>query len=169
VQEIEFGETIGEVARRVGVDADDVQAVLAGGYFGGWLDGPKAWAQPLELERLRAAGSRLRLRRHFLPRSARLRRGGDGGGLVSGSSTGRKLHVDRIRCDEPGACARLLPKLIELDDWGYPILAAGRVPGARLFLARRAVEACPVPALRASAPGAHPAPPMVAWRSAGAA
>ena len=59
-----------------------------------------------------------------------------------------ELVVDRIRCDGFGMCAELLPELIELDDWGYPIVAAGAVPGPLLEHAKRAVAVCPVLALR---------------------
>ena len=44
-------------------------------------------------------------------------------------------------------CAELLPELIELDDWGYPIVRPGAVPGDLVALARRAVAVCPVLAL----------------------
>lgn len=57
------------------------------------------------------------------------------------------LDVDRIKCDGRGLCAELLPELIRLDDWGYPIVAPGRVPEHLLPLAERAVEECPVLAL----------------------
>ena len=57
------------------------------------------------------------------------------------------LTVDRIRCDGYGMCAELLPELIELDDWGYPIVRAGAVPPDLQGLARRAVDVCPVLAL----------------------
>ena len=60
---------------------------------------------------------------------------------------GYRLAVDRIRCDGRGLCAELLPELIRLDDWGYPIIAAGSVPDHLLPLAQRAVEDCPVLAL----------------------
>jgi ferredoxin len=59
-----------------------------------------------------------------------------------------ELIVDRIACDGFGMCAELLPELIELDDWGYPIVAAGGVPDTLLDHARRAVAVCPVLALR---------------------
>ena len=59
-----------------------------------------------------------------------------------------ELVVDRIACDGFGMCAELLPELIELDDWGYPIVAAGGVPDALMDHARRAVAVCPVLALR---------------------
>ena len=62
-------------------------------------------------------------------------------------STERHLVVDRIKCDGRGLCAELLPELIRLDDWGYPILAPGAVPEHLLPLAQRAVEDCPVLAI----------------------
>jgi len=58
------------------------------------------------------------------------------------------LEIDRIRCDGHGLCAELLPELISLDDWGYPIIKAGNVPSGLVDHARRAVDACPVLALR---------------------
>ena len=60
----------------------------------------------------------------------------------------RTLRVDRIRCEGHGLCAELLPELIELDDWGYPIVRPGPVPDHLLPLARRTVGACPLQALR---------------------
>ena len=62
-------------------------------------------------------------------------------------STERHLVVDRIKCDGRGLCAELLPELVRLDDWGYPILRPGPVPEHLLPLARRAVEDCPVLAI----------------------
>lgn len=59
-----------------------------------------------------------------------------------------RLDVDRIKCDGHGLCAEVLPELIELDDWGYPILRDGPVPLALEGHARRAVVDCPVLALR---------------------
>ena len=58
------------------------------------------------------------------------------------------LEIDRIRCDGHGLCAELLPELILLDDWGYPILKDRAVSATLLPHARRAVDACPVLALR---------------------
>ncbi len=62
--------------------------------------------------------------------------------------SGQEIVVDRIRCDGFGMCAELLPELIELDDWGYPIVAPGTVPDQLLEHARRAAAVCPVLALR---------------------
>lgn len=61
------------------------------------------------------------------------------------------IQIDRIRCDGRGLCAELVPELIRRDDWGYPIIAAGPIPGELIPHARRAVDACPVLALRLSA------------------
>jgi len=58
------------------------------------------------------------------------------------------LQIDRIRCDGHGLCAELLPELISLDDWGYPIVKSGAVPDHLAQLAQRAVDDCPVLALR---------------------
>jgi ferredoxin len=58
------------------------------------------------------------------------------------------LRVDRIRCEGHGLCAELLPELIEMDDWGYPIVRPGLVPEHLLAHARRTVAACPLQALR---------------------
>ena len=71
----------------------------------------------------------------------------------------QKLTIDRIRCDGHGLCAELLPELIELDDWGYPILARGPIPEHLRDHARRAAAACPVLALRLE-PGARHASPL---------
>ena len=69
-------------------------------------------------------------------------------GQLDPTATRTDLVVDRIACDGFGMCAELLPELIELDDWGYPIVAAGGVPDHLLDHARRAVAVCPVLALR---------------------
>lgn len=57
------------------------------------------------------------------------------------------LTVDRIKCDGSGLCAELLPELIRLDDWGYPILKTGPVPEHLMPLAQRVVDDCPVLAI----------------------
>jgi ferredoxin len=58
-----------------------------------------------------------------------------------------KLEINRIACTGHGLCADLLPELIELDEWGYPIIGDG-VPLDLAIHARRAVSACPALALR---------------------
>jgi ferredoxin len=55
-----------------------------------------------------------------------------------------RLRVNPITCEGHGLCAELLPELIRLDDWGYPIIEQAEVPpelmtmrGARSTPARR--------------------------------
>jgi ferredoxin len=57
------------------------------------------------------------------------------------------ITIDRIKCDGHGLCAELLPELIRLDDWGYPIIAQGPIRERLVPLAQRAVATCPVLAL----------------------
>jgi ferredoxin len=62
--------------------------------------------------------------------------------------TSRWITVNPIACDGHGICAELLPEMIQLDDWGYPIIDPQPVPPHLEALARRAVAACPTLALR---------------------
>ncbi|ARP70938.1 ferredoxin [Streptomyces pluripotens] len=55
----------------------------------------------------------------------------------------RTLRIDRIACTGRGLCAELLPELIGLDEWGYPVLRGRTVPDELRGHARRAVAACP--------------------------
>jgi ferredoxin len=70
----------------------------------------------------------------------------------------RVIEIDRIRCDGFGMCAELLPELIELDDWGYPIVTAGEVPDELVRHARMAAQACPVLAITLRRRQSAPAP-----------
>ena len=58
-----------------------------------------------------------------------------------------KLRVDPIACSGDGLCAELLPELIKLDEWGYPVVAGQAVPARLARYARRAVTDCPALAL----------------------
>jgi ferredoxin len=58
-----------------------------------------------------------------------------------------RLRLDPIKCDAHGLCAELLPELITLDDWGYPIIKPGAIPKGLLGYAERAVAVCPTLAL----------------------
>jgi ferredoxin len=62
-----------------------------------------------------------------------------------------QLQVNPVACAGHGLCAELLPELITLDEWGYPILAHGPLPVSLERPARRAVAACPALALRLAA------------------
>jgi ferredoxin len=58
-----------------------------------------------------------------------------------------RLRVNPIACEAHGLCTELLPELIRLDDWGYPIVSESAVPAELAGLAQRAVDACPTLAL----------------------
>ena len=58
-----------------------------------------------------------------------------------------RLRVNPIACEAHGLCMELLPELIRLDDWGYPIIDHPDVPPELSRLANRAVDACPTLAL----------------------
>ena len=57
------------------------------------------------------------------------------------------LQVNPIKCKAHGMCAELVPELISLDQWGYPILDRRPVPRQLAPHVRRAVAACPTLAL----------------------
>jgi ferredoxin len=57
------------------------------------------------------------------------------------------LRVNPIACAGYGMCAELLPELIKLDQWGYPILTGKTVPRPLIDHAHRAAQACPTLAL----------------------
>jgi ferredoxin len=74
-----------------------------------------------------------------------------GGAGFAGAGAGmsrERLVVDPIRCDAYGYCAELLPELVSLDEWGYPMIRGEQVPDQLGAEARRAVAACPRLALR---------------------
>jgi ferredoxin len=71
--------------------------------------------------------------------------------------TGRttRLVVDPVACDGRGLCAELVPELVRLDEWGYPIVSRDPVPWALERHVARAVAACPLLALRLVDAGAR--------------
>ncbi len=68
-----------------------------------------------------------------------------------------RLRVNPIACEGHGLCAELLPELIWMDEWGYPVVEEN-VPSSLTGLARRAVSSCPTLALLLVDDG--PAPPV---------
>lgn len=58
-----------------------------------------------------------------------------------------KMRLDPIACDAYGYCAELLPELVTLDEWGYPIVDGRPVPTDLVELAARAARDCPRSAL----------------------
>ena len=69
-----------------------------------------------------------------------------------------RLVIDPTACDGHGLCAELLPELVELDEWGYPIVVDAEVPPELLAVAKRAVAACPVLALKVMAASSPSSP-----------
>lgn len=59
-----------------------------------------------------------------------------------------RLAVDPIACRAHGLCAEMLPGLVRLDEWGYPLLPAEPIPSGRHREVRAVVRACPTLALR---------------------
>lgn len=55
----------------------------------------------------------------------------------------KRLRLNPILCEAHGVCAELLPELIRLDPWGYPMLTSATVPSELEPLARRTVTVCP--------------------------
>lgn len=53
-----------------------------------------------------------------------------------------RLRVDWPGCEARGLCAEVLPELIHLDEWGYPVIL-GEVPPRLLDRALEAVLVCP--------------------------
>jgi ferredoxin len=74
-------------------------------------------------------------------------------------SAGARLQVKPIACDGRGYCAEILPEMITLDDWGFPVIRDASVPTALHAEAPEAVRVCPRLALRLDPPDRKPAAP----------
>lgn len=59
----------------------------------------------------------------------------------------RQLRVDWPNCQGRGLCHELLPEVVDLDEWGYPLVRS-EVPDELVGDAKAAVRACPRLALR---------------------
>jgi len=68
----------------------------------------------------------------------------------------RHLRVNPITCEAHGMCAELLPEMVGLDEWGYPIVDGRRLPEELVEHAERAVRACPTFALLLQQRADHP-------------
>jgi ferredoxin len=54
-----------------------------------------------------------------------------------------RITVDPATCDGFGFCAELLPELMSLDEWGFPIVTESEIPAELLSAARQAARVCP--------------------------
>lgn len=56
----------------------------------------------------------------------------------------RRLIVNPIQCEGFGYCAEIVPELISLDDWGFPIVDTNPIEADEILnVARKAVATCP--------------------------
>jgi ferredoxin len=65
------------------------------------------------------------------------------GGRAGDTVNGRRFWVDMASCDGYGVCAELVPELIYLDQWGYPVVTDRPIPPELARHAGRAVAFCP--------------------------
>jgi ferredoxin len=63
------------------------------------------------------------------------------------ASRPQRPAVDWTACRAHGGCADLLPELIALDEWGYPVIQDRPIPAEARRRARKAVSECPALAL----------------------
>jgi ferredoxin len=54
-----------------------------------------------------------------------------------------QITIDPVACDAYGYCAEILPEVIGLDEWGYPIVRDGPLASELVAFARRAARDCP--------------------------
>ena len=55
----------------------------------------------------------------------------------------RRLRIDPIACDGFGYCAELVPELVRLDEWGFPVVRDLPIPEGVEGMATEAVAQCP--------------------------
>lgn len=56
----------------------------------------------------------------------------------------RRLRVNPTLCTGYSYCAEIVPELIAVDDWGYPIVSRREIDSEELLkLAHRAIATCP--------------------------
>jgi ferredoxin len=68
--------------------------------------------------------------------------------MQSGPGRGPRLGLNPILCDGAGYCAEMVPELVDLDDWGFPIIGTDPILDRSILRnARRAVAHCPRVAL----------------------
>jgi ferredoxin len=54
-----------------------------------------------------------------------------------------RIKLNPIACEAFGYCAELLPELVSLDEWGYPVVDGRPVPAHLVALATQAAKGCP--------------------------
>lgn len=69
--------------------------------------------------------------------------------LESSDGATVELRIDRVACTGHGVCAAVLPRNIELDEWGYPVV---RDPMVTAEDAAMAIKLCPAMAIYRATP-----------------
>lgn len=54
-----------------------------------------------------------------------------------------RITIDPVACDAYGYCAEILPEIIGLDEWGYPIIRERPLDRDLVALAKQAARDCP--------------------------
>jgi ferredoxin len=58
-----------------------------------------------------------------------------------------RIVLNPAECDGFGFCSEIVPDLITLDEWGFPVVVPGPFPAHLDRAARQAVRCCPRRAL----------------------
>lgn len=58
-----------------------------------------------------------------------------------------RLRVNPILCSGHGLCAELLPEMVTLDEWGYPVMSGEPIPDGLDKMVRRTIADCPALAI----------------------
>lgn len=64
------------------------------------------------------------------------------------TTTAPSVAIDWRRCRGHGVCSAALPEMVELDEWGFPVVEDATVPDHLRAAARMAQVTCPAAALR---------------------
>jgi len=67
---------------------------------------------------------------------------------ATSDTAGLRVRIDWPDCTARGLCAELLPEMVRLDEWGYPVVADAEIPVDLLLHAKNAAQACPKLAFR---------------------
>ena len=69
---------------------------------------------------------------------------GSGTGVAVNDDIRRRMRVNPVLCDGYGYCAEIVPEIVTLDDWGFPIVHSDSIDDGRVLnLAERALATCP--------------------------
>ena len=64
----------------------------------------------------------------------------------------QSLRVDWPQCKGHGLCAEVAPEIVQLDEWGFPLIERRTLAPEELPMARKATQVCPTLALKLVGP-----------------